>query len=324
MSTLYIDRRGAEIDAEGDTIVVRSDGERKGTIPIKPLERVVIKGAAKITTRLLAKLSEEGIGLLILGGRTKYPVSAIIGQPGADTSLRIAQSMLQTNEQARSLISRSIVAAKLKSQSEFLRDIERSKGKSTVLNHGIQVLTETLEKLEKERPDRARLRGMEGGAAAAYFPAFASVFPRALSFNKRTRRPPKDPVNACLSLGYTILHFESVREAAAHGLDPMLGIYHDLAHGRESLACDISEPMRSVIDGFVMRLFLNGTLSKDSFGKQKEAVLLNKDARRIYYKTYEEEAPRHREVIKRLVASLVSSVRKASDLSGIPSLPGPR
>ena len=67
--------------------------------------------------------------------------------------------------------------------------------------------------------------GLEG-AAAAYFRALAAAFPPALGFEGRNRRPPRDPVNACLSLGYTLLHGDAVREAAVQGFDPMIGVLH--------------------------------------------------------------------------------------------------
>jgi CRISPR-associated protein Cas1 len=63
MTTLYIDRKGAEIDVEGDTVVVRTDGERRCTIPLKPLERVIVASSARLTTRCLARLAENGTGL---------------------------------------------------------------------------------------------------------------------------------------------------------------------------------------------------------------------------------------------------------------------
>ena len=322
MSTLYVDRRGAEIDAEGDTIVVRAEGERRGTVPVKPLERVIVKGSARLTTRLLTKLSENNIGLLVLGGRKKNPVSAILGAPKSDTKLRIAQSLLQSNELSRALIAKGLVHAKLRSQTELLREIEKVHGKSIKIDKAIQVLTETLEKLENENPDRARLRGLEGGAAAGYFPAFCSIFPKALNFSGRNRRPPKDPVNACLSLGYTMLHFEAVREASANGLDPMIGIYHDIVSGRESLACDLSEPMRAVVDSFVMRLFFDDILKLADFSmSERTGVQMNKEARKLFYKHYEEEAHQHRDVLGKIAANLASSILKYANISGIPGLP---
>ncbi|MCZ7659386.1 MAG: CRISPR-associated endonuclease Cas1 [Xanthobacteraceae bacterium] len=109
-------------------------------------------------------------------------------------------------------------------------------------------------------PDLHVLRGREGAAARAFFPAYATAFTPALGFAGRNRRPPRDPVNVCLSLGYTLAHAEALRAAARTGLDPQLGVYHDLAPGRDSLACDLAEPVRPLVDGFVQRAFADAIL----------------------------------------------------------------
>ena len=76
MSTLYVDRKDAEVELEGDTVVVRVDGDRQGTTPVALLERVVVAGARnRIGTRLVSKLAELGIGLTVLGTRA----SAVVG-----------------------------------------------------------------------------------------------------------------------------------------------------------------------------------------------------------------------------------------------------
>ena len=93
-----------------------------------------------------------------------------------------------------------------------------------------------------------RLRGIEGAAAAAYFQGFTRLFPPSLEFTGRNRRPPRDPVNAVLSLSYTPLHFEAVQAVCAAGLDPLIGFYHELVFGRESLASDLIEPLWPKVD----------------------------------------------------------------------------
>lgn len=91
------------------------------------------------------------------------------------------------------------------------------------------------------------------------------MLPPALGFTGRNRRPPRDPANACLSLGYTLLHAEAVTAAQAAGLDPLLGFYHRPAFGRESLASDLIEPLRAEVDAWVAALFRDRALREDHF-----------------------------------------------------------
>ena len=138
-------------------------------------------------------------------------------------------------------------------------------------------------------PDLHVLRGREGSAARAFFPAFATAFAPALDFAGRNRRPPRDPVNVCLSLGYTLAHAEALRIAARHGFDPTLGVFHDLAAGRESLACDLVEPVRPHVDGFAHRLFAEAILRPEDFsGRGERGCALGKTGRREFYRAFEE------------------------------------
>ncbi|MCZ7659387.1 MAG: CRISPR-associated endonuclease Cas1 [Xanthobacteraceae bacterium] len=100
MTTVHIDHRGADVDVEGDRLVVRVAGERKGTLPLKLLERVVVSGVARLSTRLVARLAERGIGLVL--DRVGRPLAATAFAPArADGALRLAQYDLLFDPAAR-------------------------------------------------------------------------------------------------------------------------------------------------------------------------------------------------------------------------------
>ena len=143
------------------------------------------------------------------------------------------------------------------------------------------------------------LRGLEGAAAAAYFNAYTRLFPESLGFHRRTRRPPRDPVNACLSLAYTLLHFDAVQACHGAGLDPLIGFYHDLYHGRESLASDFLEPLRPYVDRWVRELFRTRQLEAGAFRQDGDACLLDKHGREVFYKAYETFANPRRKLLRR-------------------------
>jgi CRISPR-associated protein Cas1 len=145
----------------------------------------------------------------------------------------------------------------------------------------------------------ARLNGIEGAAAAAYFAAYTTVFPPSINFTGRNRRPPRDPVNAALSLGYTLLHFEAVQACYLTGLDPYVGFYHEPAHRRESLAADLIEPLRPHVDRWVWRLFADRDLRADDFVTENGGCLLKKEGRALFYARYETLAPPLRRLLRR-------------------------
>ena len=132
------------------------------------------------------------------------------------------------------------------------------------------------------------MRGLEGAAQAAYNRAYTPLFAEGLGFHSRNRRAPLDPVNACLSLAYTLVHFEAVRASYAAGLDPFLGFFHEIAFGRESLACDLMEPIRPLVDAWVWELFRSRLLRPEHFVMDKGACLLGKTGRARFYEHFEE------------------------------------
>lgn len=150
-----------------------------------------------------------------------------------------------------------------------------------------------------EQPDLAALRGLEGSAANLYFSAFAALVPASLHFKGRNRRPPRDPVNAVLSLAYTLLHAEAVLAAHAAGLDPAIGFYHQPSYGRESLASDLVEPLRPDVDRWVLRLFNKQTLRADDFTNSAQTgCLLGKAGRTRFYQEWESQAESMRHALQ--------------------------
>lgn len=133
---------------------------------------------------------------------------------------------------------------------------------------------------------RASLMGVEGAAAAASFKLLAKILPREWGFSGRNRRPPRDPFNALLSLGYVLAGGEILKVVQGKGLDPGLGFLHASQHGRAALVLDLLEPHRPVIDNFVLSL-TKGLLTPNDFTiSSQEGCRLSKEARGIFYRTW--------------------------------------
>ena len=119
-----------------------------------------------------------------------------------------------------------------------------------------------------------------------------------------TRRPPRDPLNALLSLGYTLLHSEAVLALYGAGLDPYIGFYHQLDFGRESLACDMVEPLRVEVDSFALELFRAEILRVEDFSTTESGCLLGKNGRAKFYGNWEKLAEKLRKQLSLRVDEL--------------------
>ncbi len=122
-----------------------------------------------------------------------------------------------------------------------------------------------------------------------YFQAYGRMFRRSLRFQKRSRRPPQDPINAALSLGYSLLFSEAIAVVAAIGFDPYLGFFHAPEYGRCSLALDLMEEFRAaVVDRLVLMLFNMEVLLPEHFtAAENGGVWFSPDAQKRFPSEYE-------------------------------------
>lgn len=317
MSTLYIDRSNLELRLEGCALTFYEDDRRVGTVPTAPLERVVLRGAARIEAQAVAKLGELGVGVIFLCGRRHEPV-LFLPRMHNDAERRINQCVLSRNEEFRRLAALDVVRAKIDAQAGFLR--ARAEELSGAAPERLLAAVAELKKLRGAldvKSGDASIRGVEGSAAKAYFSGLSSLFSAELGFTTRNRRPPRDPVNAVLSLGYVLLYADATMAAHETGLDPFVGFLHRTEFSRHSLACDLMEPARPLIDRFALNLFLEGELALRYFSTTASGCFMQKEARVIFYKAYEKAAVEWRALVKARARKLADDILRASNLPSL-------
>jgi CRISPR-associated protein Cas1 len=183
-----------------------------------------------------------------------------------------------------------MIEGKLSNQRTFLMR-NRHKKQDTIFNETIKVIENTLESLGDVN-DIGSLHGLEGYAGAAYFESFASLLKYDFGFINRVKRPPTDPVNSLLSLGYTLLVYDAQAAIRVVGLDPFLGFLHSTQYSKPSLALDLIEEFRTIIvDSIVIKLINNCILKREDFTQPMgfgSMVLLKKDALKTFIEHYED------------------------------------
>ena len=305
MTTLFIDRRNLQLKTDSEALAFYDNDttEKLGTVPIRLLERVCIYGDLQLSASVLGKLGEHGIGLLVLNGRKRAPV-LMMPNLKVDAKRRAAQFTAAQDTAFCLTQAKNWIHSKVSSQLTF---VQQTTNQHPRLNHH----TETLRSIQTQIPhstDLDQLRGYEGAASAHYFNVWQDLLPASLNFNGRNRRPPRDPFNTVLSLGYTLLHFELVRRIYLAGLDPFIGFFHTLTHGRESLASDLLEPLRPQYDQWAAECFHQKILRPEDFSMQQEACMMGKAGRVRFYQEIEhflqDLQPRLHEAIHTLLHDL--------------------
>jgi CRISPR-associated protein Cas1 len=161
--------------------------------------------------------------------------------------------------------------------------------------------------------DLSSLRGHEGAAAARWHGLLRGLFPASMPYHGRNCHPPRDPVNALLSLGYTILLGRVQAYASAVGLDPTVGVLHQMRAGRPALVCDLIEPFRApLVDQLVVGLARQGILRREHFESHGPSFRLKCDAFRRFVSLWEEryESQRTGDSFRHRVESLIRDFAK--------------
>ncbi len=309
MSSLYLDRKNLAVKLDGQALALYEEGVKKGTVPLHLLERVVLRGNVQLESRVLGALSERNIGLLVLSGRNTEATAMLAARSHGDASRRLGQYQTSLDETLRLPLARWLVLVKVRGQQRLLRDALAARADLRYpLMSALQTLNGIIGQLREDTFEisLASLRGFEGAAAAAYFSGFTQLFADSLNFTGRKKRPPPDPVNACLSLGYTLLHYDAVRACHIVGLDAMLGFFHDVSFGRESLACDLMEPLRPLMDRWVWQMFRERQLRSEHFSDDNGRCQMNKAGRQCFYGCYESQAAAARRLLRRYGYALAS------------------
>lgn len=267
LNTLYITSQGASLYKEQETVVVKVDGEKKVQVPLLHLASVVCLGPAYVSPELMAACSESGIHVAFFSTTGRF-LARVEGLPGGNVLLRRQQYRVADDAERTLPIARSMVLGKLTNARQFLRHARRDAAddRKEALEAICERLAVHIRALESAGSVES-IRGLEGIAAKEYFGVFNLLIKRdedAFRFTGRSRRPPRDRVNALLSFGYVLLMQDCTSALAGVGLDPAVGYLHEERPGRLSLALDLMEELRvPVVDRLVVSLINRKELAVD-------------------------------------------------------------
>jgi CRISPR-associated protein Cas1 len=287
MANLYITEQNSILRKTGDRLLVKKEDQVLLDVQCHKLGAVLIFGNVQFTTQAVHELMEHGIELAILT-RTGKLVGQLTSPATKNIELRLRQFRRYDDPEFRLEYSKSLVAAKIANSLSLLKSYAR--------NHPEAAPTEAMDELNrlqtapKSAATLESLRGIEGTAARVYFRGLSETIRTDLPFDGRHKRPPTDPVNALLSLGYVMLFNEISSLLDGLGFDPYLGYFHAVDYGRASLAADLMEPFRApVVDHFTLNLLNLGMFKIDDFKENPhgEAVYLKRESLQRYFVEYE-------------------------------------
>jgi CRISPR-associated protein Cas1 len=292
LKPLYLNTQGLRVGKSGEVLQVKDKEKTLQEVRTGEICQVNVMGNIQITTQAIQSLCEAGVPVSYFSmGGWFYGITT--GMNTKNIALRRSQFRLADSDWFALNLARGLVAGKIKNQRTMLQrnHIEPSRGALV----SMKAMAERAERAESLQS----LLGIEGTAARAYFEQFAGMIkvgddpdasPRGFTFDfeGRNRRPPRDPVNALLSLAYSMLAKDLTVACYAVGFDPWMGFYHQMRHGRPALALDLMEPFRPLIaDSAVLSAINTRMVTEKDFVKAGDSVALTPAGRKGFYRAYE-------------------------------------
>ena len=285
MAVLYVTETGAQVRREGERLTVWKGKQKRHTSSAHDLHQVVLFGNIGITPAAMHTALMQGIDLVLLSTTGSYR-GRLVGPQSRNIILRQMQYRRYEDEDFRLQAARGFVSGKIRNMRTLIMRLARRRNRD--IAHTAQRLRAGLRQVDRVENADA-LRGIEGAATATYFRALGQFLPATFPFVKRTRRPPKDAVNAMLSFGYTLLSSDIESAILRVGMDPYIGHLHLVDYGRPSLALDLMEEFRPVIvDAMVLDLLNHGQIKKEDFEQRDGGVFLCGDGRRQLIRAYQD------------------------------------
>lgn len=318
LNTLFITTQGAYLSKEGETVVVKIDGEVVMRLPIHTLGGLVCFGQVSCSPYLMGFCAENGVAISFLTENGSF-LAKVQGPVSGNVLLRREQYRRADNLDASAEIAKAMLTGKLANSRTVLQRLLRDhseKVDTDAISGASQRLVSAMRRLQTESSLDC-LRGIEGESADAYFSVFDHLitcqkddFP----FSQRNRRPPLDNVNCLLSFVYTILMHDVRSALESVGLDPAVGFLHRDRPGRYGLALDLMEEFRPYIaDRLVLSLINLCQVQGDGFKKKETGAVWMEDETRktvlVAYQKRKQEEIEHPYLKEKLEIGLLPYVQ---------------
>lgn len=262
LQSLYVGQPGCWLSKSHDRVVVSARHEVLASVPLHQLDQIAILDNAMVSTALLRHCARHRVKVAIAGWGDEL---LTLDRGGlADQGLLKAQWAVQQDDSLQLLLAASFVEGKLHNSRAVLRRFTRHEGRPVIEGY-LQAIDRMQARLV-QAGDLNTVRGLEGQAARHYFEALRLLLPIGTDFAARTRRPPRDPVNASLSMGYAMLANNLHTLVRLEGLNAHLGHLHAAAPCSMALVSDLMEEFRApVVDSVVLHLWRQGGLCDTDF-----------------------------------------------------------
>lgn len=264
-----------------DNTIYFTDGEdNKRALPIEQVDSIHLYGEVDLNTKMINYISQYGVILNFYNYYGYYTGSFYPRKKNVSGFSLVCQSACYLNDDERIYIARSFIES---AAHHILRNMRYYK----VDENLIETIKKEVDSL-KYAKDIQTLMGMEGRIRKTYYKSFNQILKNGYSFDKREKRPPKDPINALMSFGNSVMYTNVLKEIYKTQLDPTVSFLHEPSSKRFSLSLDIAEIFKPlIIDPIIFSLVNNKRLSKSDFVYEDEICYLSESGKKKFLADFE-------------------------------------
>ncbi|MFZ5942940.1 MAG: CRISPR-associated endonuclease Cas4g/Cas1g [Bacillota bacterium] len=283
---LYVDTPGAYLRKKDGRILITKEKDTIKDIPMNVVDQIVLIGPVNISSHLIQELLKRNIPVHF--GTTYGNYLGWLNPVFSKNSLlRLAQARAVDNKELSLALAKAFIKGKLTNMRTLVLRYNRNL-KNEKIEQAEKQIKKIINKIETCQ-SQEEILGYEGNGSREYFNIINLLLKKdeEFYFAGRNRRPPRDPVNAMFSYGYSLLNKEIVNELMRVGLDPYLGFFHSNIYGRPALALDLMEEFRAIIvDSAVLTAINTGMVEQSDFDLSFERCQMTEKGRKALFQAY--------------------------------------
>lgn len=289
MAHLYITDNGSTLAIDGGRFIIKQKNEMVRSIPKESIESISIFGNTSVTTPCIQALLTSGTPVCFFSSKGKY-YGRLSGIENEKVNLLKKQFAAFDDENFSAHLSVRIISAKIHNQLIILnRYMKGIRGAEELYREEVSIISQMEKKVLRSASSEEAM-GYEGMAAKMYFKILGEIVKPEFRFFGRSKRPPRDPFNSLLSLGYTLLLYELMAKVETAKISPYCGILHTVRDGSPALCSDLMEEWRPVIvDSTVLSMVQGNEINFDDFVTDNNAagIYLSNEALRKFINKFE-------------------------------------
>lgn len=252
-------------------------GEERRAIPVNAIYAIYALGSLTVTSKALSYLAKEGICVHFFNRYGFYEGSFYPRESLVSGEVVVRQAEHYLESEKRLYLAKAFVEGSIMNMARVLR--KSGEDDSEVIS-ALQTLAEA--------GGIDEVMGAEASARNAYYSRFDSIL-QEMRFERRSRQPPENEVNAMISFGNSLLYSAVLSEIYHTQLHPAISFLHEPLERRFSLALDIAELFKPVIvDRLIFNLVNRKVVTEKDFDDRFNGVLLSEEGKRKFVKAFNE------------------------------------